>query len=1150
MDSQMFLQARAKELENVYNDIPTVVQSLIAQNEYGSKINIFDLYVRNASVVGSDGTLYTDIYSVNKDYPEVQETKTIRFSCQGGRLSGKTTFLKSIFCSLALKKKPDITRWWYLSYGITPDMYPFYLKATEINKMEWSDFWDVIKISICKSVIMRNATENELKKLEDELNSILASGKLLLLIDDADDLKTESMVKLREFLRVHSDCHAILTYSYDPIMLMDIGMKLKLPKLDVETEVLLKYSEHLCDALGCGGEYRSCEKYMMENASIGAYAKYYVHTPIDLIYLILSTGIVNKSSILFKTYGENVKLNLNSILDGMIHIRKEHISEDCLDFFSERAYISMMNHLTSDEPSEDPLDEFSMPQTVCCSDNPDELNRIMRQRERHWNYFLEAQDAGIAGIHKNDNGITVSKKFVFTNQQFQAWLVARYVAYEQELSELPEAIVKLYPADFIVDFWACLFAQEQRVFLRLFKRMMDSLSEDELRSRILTIYGLLWRIGWNEIPYFHGEIANLLLGSYFNYGEESEKKGIMEYDYWRSGCLFYENVLAELFRVATHIEDAWIEKILYAYRKSHHSAFDRIFSVLLQSPLCSRERKKDICKYRLENGVTPMSDVPVFSTLHKDTLLLVNELMKEIELETDVDYKDFSGMYGDLLFVLHGSNGDAAEILHELLNEAKYAWNIRTVMYLVRWFDIYREVLPKIALEIMSELPGLIESSEAKSYEEFLIYALSRIEKTPEVVQRIQLLQNAYLKQLMNVPSDYTHVTRMLVELGTSPAAFSEQNVEVIKERYLTDKQNRFELAKLLLLAGAEDFLVENPVPILQMRQDFKVNHNHAEWWCDILTVVTRQIEEKYSGHDGYDNVEIVELENAKEYMIATRKEVLGRDYLLLINEDNPTDFCIRRIIRKGNEENLEKLSNENEFDVVLPALLTDSISKYGGMGVVGKEDILAVGSEQYAWDSFVSAYERIMNLECFQIENGILTKFHDTDEEIVVLPKCVKIIGEEAFRGCSRLQGVIFQEGLLEIKKNAFADCTALVSVEFVDSINKIESGAFINTALSEAVLHSPCPVETSVTDRGKNMFLTVGLELPIESAGTLCGNVTADMHWIRWIHKENDQIAGNTQNIILCFPPECRIYTICLTTDDICSIPPLVPPLHLHEK
>ena len=103
MDSRMFLQARAKELENVYNDIPTVVQSLIAQNEYGSKINIFDLYVRNAYVVGSDGTLYADIYSANKDYQAVRETKPIRFSCHGGRLSGKTMFLKSIFCSLVLK---------------------------------------------------------------------------------------------------------------------------------------------------------------------------------------------------------------------------------------------------------------------------------------------------------------------------------------------------------------------------------------------------------------------------------------------------------------------------------------------------------------------------------------------------------------------------------------------------------------------------------------------------------------------------------------------------------------------------------------------------------------------------------------------------------------------------------------------------------------------------------------------------------------------------------------------------------------------------------------------------------------------------------------------------------------------------------------
>lgn len=61
-------------------------------------------------------------------------------------------------------------------------------------------------------------------------------------------------------------------------------------------------------------------------------------------------------------------------------------------------------------------------------------------------------------------------------------------------------------------------------------------------------------------------------------------------------------------------------------------------------------------------------------------------------------------------------------------------------------------------------------------------------------------------------------------------------------------------------------------------------------------------------------DVEVVTLENDKDYIVVDKIS----DYVYLVNETEPDDFCIRKIEIEGDEEYFVGLDNEIEFDKAL----------------------------------------------------------------------------------------------------------------------------------------------------------------------------------------------------------------------------------------
>ena len=65
------------------------------------------------------------------------------------------------------------------------------------------------------------------------------------------------------------------------------------------------------------------------------------------------------------------------------------------------------------------------------------------------------------------------------------------------------------------------------------------------------------------------------------------------------------------------------------------------------------------------------------------------------------------------------------------------------------------------------------------------------------------------------------------------------------------------------------------------------------------------------------DNIEVVTLENNKNYEIACEIEYNGSCYLVLCNEKNSKDICIRKKEIEDNKEYLSRITEEEFNEVV-----------------------------------------------------------------------------------------------------------------------------------------------------------------------------------------------------------------------------------------
>lgn len=70
------------------------------------------------------------------------------------------------------------------------------------------------------------------------------------------------------------------------------------------------------------------------------------------------------------------------------------------------------------------------------------------------------------------------------------------------------------------------------------------------------------------------------------------------------------------------------------------------------------------------------------------------------------------------------------------------------------------------------------------------------------------------------------------------------------------------------------------------------------------------------------ENIEIITLEDGKDYMVTDEFEINKVRYVYLTNEEDIADICIRKVNIINNEEYLVGLDSEEEFKNALQEFL------------------------------------------------------------------------------------------------------------------------------------------------------------------------------------------------------------------------------------
>ena len=79
-----------------------------------------------------------------------------------------------------------------------------------------------------------------------------------------------------------------------------------------------------------------------------------------------------------------------------------------------------------------------------------------------------------------------------------------------------------------------------------------------------------------------------------------------------------------------------------------------------------------------------------------------------------------------------------------------------------------------------------------------------------------------------------------------------------------------------------------------------------------------------------------------------------------------------------------------------------------------------------------------------FQIENNVLVRYdYDHQEESVVIPGGVEVIGSSAFSYCRKISEILIPDSVKEIRSGAFKE-SGIVSVTIPDSVTELGQDAF----------------------------------------------------------------------------------------------------------
>ncbi len=131
-----------------------------------------------------------------------------------------------------------------------------------------------------------------------------------------------------------------------------------------------------------------------------------------------------------------------------------------------------------------------------------------------------------------------------------------------------------------------------------------------------------------------------------------------------------------------------------------------------------------------------------------------------------------------------------------------------------------------------------------------------------------------------------------------------------------------------------------------------------------------------------------------------------------------------------------------------------------------------------------------------FRSEGSTLVQFSGNDEEVIVPPE-ITVIGDAAFRQNGRIKRVVLHNKVTAIGRNAFQNCSALTEIIIPASVTSIGSGAFNNCG---SLIDITIPAKVSVLP--DNVFLnckslqsvTIGLGVQrIEKSFQNCESLTA---------------------------------------------------------
>lgn len=129
----------------------------------------------------------------------------------------------------------------------------------------------------------------------------------------------------------------------------------------------------------------------------------------------------------------------------------------------------------------------------------------------------------------------------------------------------------------------------------------------------------------------------------------------------------------------------------------------------------------------------------------------------------------------------------------------------------------------------------------------------------------------------------------------------------------------------------------------------------------------------------------------------------------------------------------------------------SDGISNSNIKNVIIGDNVVLIGS--FAFNSYLESVTLGKNVQT--IGKGAFMSCYFSE---IIFPDSLKIIGDMAFSGCTKLKSVTFPNTLEKIGLQAFANCSSLDTIDFVkieeSNLKEISTNAFVNCVKLEEII------------------------------------------------------------------------------------------------